>query len=129
MQQRDQFATRTPLRWGCVGGAVEAGESPEVAANRELAEETGIALRGGLQHWLSASFTWSDRPVADTYHLWTAATSPTDDDIALGEGRQIVFVDPLAVELLDLTESAAHFMGRFLRSDRYRELTASRGSS
>ena len=68
MQERDEFAPRAPLRWGCVGGGVEAGETPEVAAYRELAEETGN------------------------------------------------------VDSLDLTESAAHFMPSFLRSDRYRDL-------
>ena len=62
--------------------------------------------------------------MADDYHVWTAGTALTDGDIELGEGRQIVFVDPAVVDSLDLTESAAHFMPTFLRSDRYRDLLA-----
>jgi 8-oxo-dGTP diphosphatase len=123
MQERDEHAPRAPLRWGCVGGGVELGETPEAAAYRELAEETGIVRSDGLRHWLSETFTWSDGAAAE-YHLWTAATALTDDDIVLGEGQQIVFVDPAAVERLDLTESAAHYLPRFLGSDLYRELSS-----
>lgn len=35
-------AERGPHRWVAVGGRVEAGESPEGAAVREVAEETGL---------------------------------------------------------------------------------------
>ncbi|WP_052442331.1 NUDIX domain-containing protein [Streptacidiphilus neutrinimicus] len=33
--------------WGCPGGVIDPGESPEQAAERELAEETGLRLRAG----------------------------------------------------------------------------------
>jgi len=36
--------------WSLVGGGVEPGESPEQALFREIAEETGTALAGKLQH-------------------------------------------------------------------------------
>jgi 8-oxo-dGTP pyrophosphatase MutT (NUDIX family) len=32
-------------RWGTVGGAIEPGESPQVAAVREANEETGLTIR------------------------------------------------------------------------------------
>ncbi|MGW3491475.1 NUDIX hydrolase [Streptomyces sp. NPDC001054] len=40
---------RTPgaAWWFTVGGGIEAGESPEDAALREVAEETGLVLRSG----------------------------------------------------------------------------------
>jgi 8-oxo-dGTP pyrophosphatase MutT (NUDIX family) len=104
-----------------VGGAVEPGETAEQAAYRELAEETGIVLRGDLEHWVSRTFTWSDG-VSGRYDVWTAPTSLTDDDVELGEGLQIVFVDPAALGELDLSESATHLLGAFLASDRYHQL-------
>jgi 8-oxo-dGTP pyrophosphatase MutT (NUDIX family) len=121
LQERDEHAPRAPLQWGCVGGWVEAGETPEQAAYRELAEETGVALRDELHHWVSRTLTWSDG-VTGRYEVWTAGTTLTDDDIELGEGRQIVFVEPETIPELDLSESATHLVGAFLESDRYREL-------
>jgi 8-oxo-dGTP diphosphatase len=122
LQHRDEHAPRAPLRWGCVGGAVEAGETPEEAAYRELLEETGFDLAPGtLMPWVSESFTWLDGSTAD-YHLFTAATGLGDDDVVLGEGLAIVFVDPAGIPALDLTESAARFVLAFLASDRYRDL-------
>lgn len=42
MQLRDDKAgIAFPGKWGFFGGAIEAGESPEEAARRELAEEIG----------------------------------------------------------------------------------------
>ena len=120
LQHRDAHAPRAPLRWGMVGGAVEAGESPEEAAYRELREETGIVLGPGeLELWSSDSFTWSDGSDAD-YRVFVAATSLTDADVVLGEGLAIVFVPASEVAALPLTESGRHFVLRLLASDRYR---------
>ena len=47
----------------------------------------------------------------------------TDDDIVLGEGRQIVFVDPATVPDLPLTTAARVALPRFLASDHYRRLS------
>lgn len=123
LQERDEHAPRAALQWGCVGGSVEAGETPEQAAYRELTEETGIELRDELRHWVSRTLTWSDG-VSGRYDVWTASTALTDDDIVLGEGRQIVFVDPTTLAGLDLSESATHLLGAFLASDRYRDLAS-----
>jgi hypothetical protein len=54
--------------------------------------------------------------------VFTAATGLGDDDVVLGEGQAIVFVDPAEIPALDLTESAARFVVAFLASDRYRDL-------
>ncbi len=123
LQHRDEHAPRAPLRWGCVGGAVEAGETPEEAAYRELLEETGFDLEPGtLTPWVSEPFTWRDGSTA-AYHLFTAATDLADDDVVVGEGQAIVFVDPAEIPALDLTESGARFVLAFLASDRYRDLS------
>lgn len=124
LQERDEHPMIDPEKWGCVGGGVEPGEDYETAAYRELAEETGIRLAGGLQlHGTFGVFHERDGS-DDEFALWVLRTTLTDRDIVLGEGRQIVFVDPSEVSGLDLTASAKIALESFLHSHHYQELTA-----
>jgi 8-oxo-dGTP pyrophosphatase MutT (NUDIX family) len=121
LQERDEVAPVAPDTWGMVGGQVEAGEHPEQAAHRELAEETGLVLARGLRLWREA--TWSyPLGAPNRYFLWTASTDATDEDIRVGEGRQIVFVPPAAIAGLALGGSAAYFVPAFLASSTYATL-------
>jgi 8-oxo-dGTP diphosphatase len=122
LQERDSAAPRSADQWGMVGGHVEDGEDFEPAAYRELAEETGLALpRGTLQLWRDADFTYPDGHHG-RYHVYAALVDASDEDVVVGEGRQIVFVDPRVVPTLDLAASAGHFVPAFLDSDLYRTL-------
>lgn len=56
--------------------------------------------------------------------MWVAATRATDDDVVLGEGRQIVFVAPDEVAPLDRTQSCAHFLDAFVGSAEHTALAA-----
>jgi 8-oxo-dGTP pyrophosphatase MutT (NUDIX family) len=120
LQERDEHAPISPNRWGMVGGHVEDGEEFEPAAYRELEEETGIRLAaGGLQLWRDENFGYVGSAAPNRYTIWVAPTTLTDADIVVGEGRQIVFVDPAALHELDLSESSAHFLPAFLTSPEY----------
>lgn len=120
LQERDDDAPRAANQWGMVGGHVEEGEDFEPAAYREVAEETGLALPpGSLQLWRDEEFTYRDGHHGH-YHVYAAPVAATDADIVVGEGRQIVFVDPATVTGLDLAESSRHFVPEFLASDLYR---------
>ena len=121
LQERDSQAPIAPDMWGMVGGHVEPGEAFETAAYRELAEETGIALTSGLDLWSDGSFQRSSGEVTH-FSVWVAPTGLTDADIVLGEGRQIVFVEPRTIAGMDLSESAKHFVLRFLDSAEYQAL-------
>ena len=44
LQKRTADYKRFPSMWTIMGGAIEEGESPEEAVNRELKEELGIKL-------------------------------------------------------------------------------------
>lgn len=122
LQERDEFTPRSANQWGMVGGHVEDGEGYEPAAYRELEEETGLRFEAGLlQLWRSQSFSYSDGFTND-YQVYVAASDITDADIVVGEGRQIVFVDPATVPSLDKSESCAFFVPEFLASDAYRSL-------
>jgi 8-oxo-dGTP diphosphatase len=123
LQHRDERAPRARNQWGMVGGHVEPGEDFDTGMHRELLEETGIAAAPGLlQPWLTEDFTYSDG-LHHHYRVYVGKVDLTDADIVVGEGRAIVFVDPTDAVGLDLAESTAHFLPRFLASDHYRELT------
>ena len=126
LQERDEHAPLAPEKWGMVGGHVEDGEDFEPAAYRELEEETGIRLdpagSGALRLWREEHFQYPDQDLPFHFQVWVAATTLTDADIVVGEGRQIVFVDPADVGGLDRSESFAHFTTAFLRSATYADL-------
>jgi 8-oxo-dGTP pyrophosphatase MutT (NUDIX family) len=122
LQERDSGAPRSPDQWGMVGGHVEDDEDFEPAAYRELTEETGVDLPPGtLRLWREAEYTYPDGH-RGRYQVYVASVDLTDADIVVGEGRQIVFVDPAAVPELDLAPSSRHFLPDFLASDLYDSL-------
>jgi 8-oxo-dGTP pyrophosphatase MutT (NUDIX family) len=124
LQERDEHAPVAPDQWGLVGGQVEEGEDFEAAAYRELAEETGLVLTGALQLWRETPWRYPGRADPNQYSVWAAATDVTDADIVLGEGRQIVFVEPEQARALDLGGPSAIFVPEFLTSPTYRRLAA-----
>jgi 8-oxo-dGTP pyrophosphatase MutT (NUDIX family) len=121
LQKRDAAAPIAPNQWGMVGGQVEAGETAETAAYRELLEETGLVPTHELRSWREEVWSYPDGPSID-YSIWCGPADASDDDIQLGEGEAIVFVDPKDVLTLDLTGSAAYFLPKFLDSDLYRDV-------
>lgn len=129
LQERDAQAPTAPDQWGVVGGHVEPGEEWTVAMRRELAEETGLELpEGTLELWYDGHHTPARKVTArvrDHWQIWVGRVSLTDDDIVVGEGRQIVFLDPRRLAELDIAESTAYFLPRFLASETYRRLTGS----
>jgi 8-oxo-dGTP pyrophosphatase MutT (NUDIX family) len=117
LQERDEHAPIDPEKWGLVGGHVEDGEEFEPAAYRELGEETGLDLPPGtLRLWREVES--GDR----RYRVWCARVDLTDADVVVGEGRQIVFVDPADALGLDLADVARSIVAEFLASPEYREL-------
>jgi 8-oxo-dGTP diphosphatase len=127
LQERDDAAPVSPNQWGLVGGHVEPGEDWEVALHREIAEETGLVLDDGLELWFDEVVQHSPKVsthLADRWRIWVGKVDLSDDDIVLGEGRQIVFVDPARVSdgSLELASGAAYVLSRFLQSETYQAL-------
>ena len=108
LQERDEFPVIDPECWGLCGGLVEPGEQPEGAADRELAEETGVHLPPGtLRAWRQVVVDHTTAHGShDAMHVFVASTGLTDADIECHEGRRIVFVDPATVPGLPLTAGA-----------------------
>lgn len=123
LQERDEHAPIDPLRWGIPGGHVDDGEEYEAAAHRELAEETGIRVGDGdLELWREIEVFHDVYDSLDRMRVYVGATRLTDDDVVLGEGRQIVFVAPDEALGLELTAAASSILPDFLDSSTYRRL-------
>jgi 8-oxo-dGTP diphosphatase len=123
LQHRDEYAPRAANQWGMVGGHVEDDEDYDEAMRREILEETGIEVADeDLVLWQATEFEYSDGHHS-VYRVYAGRVDLTDDDIVLGEGRAIVFVDPADTPALDKSESCAFFLPQFLASDIYRTLT------
>jgi 8-oxo-dGTP pyrophosphatase MutT (NUDIX family) len=128
LQERDEHAPVSPEEWGLVGGHVEEGEDWDAALAREMQEETGLTV-DGLELWFDEVVKHSPKVsthLADHWRIWVARTDITDADIVLGEGRQIVFVDPARIRAgeLDLSMSCRTVLPLFLDSDVYARLSA-----
>ena len=123
MQERDEHPVIDPERWGLPGGHLEPGEDPEVAAYRELVEETGVRMEPGrLRRWGEVQVHHEAYDSLDTVTVYVARTGITDAEVVCHEGRQMVFVDPTVAPTLDLTASAALVVPAFLGSSLYAEL-------
>jgi 8-oxo-dGTP pyrophosphatase MutT (NUDIX family) len=123
LQERDEHPVIDPEKWGLVGGHVEDGEEFEPAAYRELEEETGLDLPPGTLRLFREVQVWHEAyGTLDTTQVWYAGADLSDSDIVVGEGRQIVFVEPSRARGLPLTASATTIVPEFLDSAEYREL-------
>ncbi len=124
LQERDEHAPTAPNQWSMVGGHVEPGERFEDAVYRELAEETGVHLElGHLYLWREEELVCSGEDRPSRYHVYVGRVDGlTDADIVVGEGRQIMFVDPATVPDLDTSVSGTHFVTAFLASPDYQRL-------
>jgi len=87
-----------PNHWTLVGGKVEDGETPEMAAHRELEEETGLKM--DLSFWKRY-----DREhllfIVDQY-IYTGKVDMSRDALVLGEGQDLQFFKPAEVKHLKI---------------------------
>ncbi|MEW5941833.1 MAG: NUDIX domain-containing protein [Chloroflexota bacterium] len=75
--------------WTLPGGVVETNETPEQAAERELAEETGIHLE--LSPWKVYKRKPQNRKFTIEQHIYTGKTRLEVSEMTLGEGQALKF--------------------------------------
>lgn len=76
-----------PNHWTLVGGKVESGETPEMAAHRELDEETG--LKAELSFWKRYD-RQHPNVIVDQY-IYVGRVDASQESIIVGEGQDIRF--------------------------------------
>lgn len=130
LQLRDDRAeVGSPNRWGMLGGMLEAGESPEEAALREMDEEVG-RRPAVLHHYASGDHASLRRPgVVVRSHVYGAAVDWTLDDLILGEGQRLDWFTRAAVPHLPLVLPLAPLLLGFLGSAVYARLSGNATAS
>ena len=119
LQLRDNIPSiRFPNHWGCIGGGVERGETPEQAMLREVDEELGIAP--GPHEYIGTY----NRHSGDI-HIYTSRLDATAEALMPGltEGQRVAWHTPQAAMMLPLVPWLEYVLPGFVRSEAYRRVT------
>ena len=87
-----------PNHWTLIGGKVEAGETPEMAAHREFVEETG--LKAPLSFWKRYD---REHPLfLVDQHIYIGKVNVLGESLVLGEDQALQFFKPDEIQHLKI---------------------------
>jgi 8-oxo-dGTP diphosphatase len=123
LQLRDGNTRIDPHRWCLPGGHVDPGEDPQVAALRELHEETGLKPDSDLElFWTGISSSARFAGALAEYFIFCATTTARQQDVVCGEGAAMLFVPAGEAAGLPFGATYARVVPEFLASPQYRRL-------
>ena len=107
-----------PGHWGCFGGAVDQGETPEQALVRELNEELNLRVHDP-RPFCSLNFDLSDIGMRQYYRRYYEIDAKADilEELVLGEGAGYEAFSP-AVALQEVTLTPYDAFALFLHHQR-----------
>jgi 8-oxo-dGTP pyrophosphatase MutT (NUDIX family) len=94
-----------------VGGKVEDGETPEMGAQRELAEETGLTAT--LTFWKRYDREHS-LFIVDQY-IYVAKVDVSPESMVLGEGQALQFFKPAEIGRLKIGYGFKALLGEYFQ--------------
>jgi 8-oxo-dGTP diphosphatase len=101
-----------PNYWTLVGGKVEDGETPEMAAQRELEEETGLKV--DLSFWKRYN-RYHPYFIVDQY-IYLAKIDSSAVSLVLGEGQELQFFRPTEVKDLKIGSEFDTLLAEYLQT-------------
>ncbi|MGY1746408.1 NUDIX domain-containing protein [Blastococcus sp. SYSU D00695] len=99
-------------RWSVPGGRVERGESPTAAVEREVLEETGLAVRAGAVVG-RVRVPGPDGVVFDVVDLTCTLLDPGAVPVAGDDADEVLFADAAALATLPCTDGLLEHLGRW----------------
>jgi len=121
LQKRDDYPhIWYPGHWGCFGGAIDEGESPQQALQRELQEELGLSI-ARCRPFVTFQFDLSHAGQGVYQRIYYSVTvaSAEEKAITLGEGSAIGAFDAQTM-LNDLRVTPYDAFSLFLHCSQHR---------